>query len=111
MEKQLNKHFCIQPFVHVTTRVAGQNNVCCNISRPESNIKNQSQSDFFNSDYVADMRKRMLNGEKIKDCSLCHYMEKNSEESHRQQFNEYYHIENNTILYYNYRIMSLHAYQ
>tara|TARA_B100000700_G_scaffold331452_1_gene464323 strand:+ start:11878 stop:13059 length:1182 start_codon:yes stop_codon:yes gene_type:complete len=100
MEKQLNKHFCIQPFVHVTTRVAGQNNVCCNISRPESNIKNQSQSDFFNSDYVADMRKRMLNGEKIKDCSLCHYMEKNSEESHRQQFNEYYHIENNRELEY-----------
>ena len=108
MEKKINKHFCVQPFVHVTTRIAGQNNVCCNITKPDSNIREQSQKDFFNSEYVSSMRKRMLNGEMIKDCKLCHHMEKNSEESHRQAFNKFYYIENNRELdYYTKMVKSL----
>lgn len=41
------------------------------------------------------MREKLLKGEKIKDCSVCHSMEERSENSHRREFNKYYYIENN----------------
>lgn len=94
MDKKINKHFCIQPFVNVNTRVEGQNNVCCNIWNKASNITDQSPLDFFNDQHVSDMRKRLLAGHKIDACRLCHYQEENSNDSHRIQYNNYYNIKN-----------------
>ena len=39
MDKTINKHFCIQPFINVTTRITGNHNVCCNTTFKDSNIK------------------------------------------------------------------------
>ena len=75
MDNQINRYFCVQPFVNTTTRIKGQNNVCCNISGLESTIDTESPNDFFNSQRVKEMRKKLLQGEKLKECSLCHYQE------------------------------------
>ena len=94
MDNQINRYFCVQPFVNTTTRIKGQNNVCCNISGLESTIDTESPNDFFNSQRVKEMRKKLLQGEKLKECSLCHYQESISKASHRIEYNKYYNIKN-----------------
>jgi sulfatase maturation enzyme AslB (radical SAM superfamily) len=94
MDKKINKYFCVQPFVNTTTRIKGQNNVCCNITSLESNIDKESPNDFFNSDRVKQMRERLLRGEKLMECSLCHYQESLAKSSHRLEYNKYYNIKN-----------------
>jgi len=95
MDNKTNKHFCIQPFVNVTTRIKGQNNVCCNISSLDSNIKHESPHDFFNSPKVKDFRESLLKGEMREECRLCQYQESRSKNSHRIEYNKYYNIKNN----------------
>ena len=89
-----NKHFCIQPFVNVTTRIKGQNNVCCNINLKDSNIRNESPANFFRSDKVKDMQTSLLQGKTRKECGLCWYQEKKAGYSHRTEYNKYYNIKN-----------------
>ncbi len=95
MEKVINKHFCIQPFVNVSTRVGGQNNVCANINLQDSNIRNQSPVSFFRSDNVNDFKASLLRGEQRAECKLCAYQEKKSGHSHRTESNKHYNIKNN----------------
>ena len=90
-----NKTFCIQPFVNVTTRIQGQHNVCCNITKKEKNISNITAIEFFNSPEVKNMQESLLKGEKVKDCATCYYMESNNQVSHRKQYNKYYNLHNN----------------
>ena len=92
MDNKTNKHFCIQPFLNVTTRIQGQNNVCCNITNPSSNITSESPTDFFNSPYVKKMRQDLLDGKKIAECKQCHNQEERHGISQRQVYNEYYFI-------------------
>ena len=94
MDNKINRYFCIQPFVNTTTRIRGQNNVCCNISSFESTIDKELPNNFFNSDRVKHMRKKILRGEKLKECSLCHYQENLSKSSQRMEYNKYYNIKN-----------------
>ena len=94
MDKKLNRYFCIQPFVNTTTRIQGQNNVCCNINNFDSTIDRQSPGEFFHSDRVKNMREKMLKGIKLDECSLCHYQEKMVNNSHRIEYNKYYNIKN-----------------
>ena len=89
-----NKTFCIQPFVNVTTRIQGQHNVCCNITKKEKNISNITAIEFFNSPEVKDMQESLLKGEKVKDCATCYFMESNNQVSHRKQYNKYYNLHN-----------------
>ena len=95
MEKIINKHFCIQPFVNVTTRMKGQNNVCCNINLQDSNIRGESPVDFFTSNKVKDMQASLLQGKPRKECSLCWYQENKSGHSQRTVYNKYYGLKNN----------------
>jgi MoaA/NifB/PqqE/SkfB family radical SAM enzyme len=89
-----NKTFCIQPFVNVTTRIQGQHNVCCNITKKGKNISNVTAIEFFNSPEVKNMQESLLKGEKVKDCATCYYMEANNQVSHRKQYNKYYNLHN-----------------
>ena len=95
MDKKINRHFCVQPFVNVTTRVTGDNNVCCNTITSPSNIAQETPNAFFNSNYTKDFRSKLLNGEKLEACRLCQYLEENSKHSHRLEYNKYYNIKNN----------------
>ena len=108
MDKPTNNSFCIQPFINITTRIRGNHNVCCNIQTEDSNIQNISASAFFNSAKVKKMRNNLLEGAILPSCIVCHKMEKNKQTSHRQAYNEYYHIKNNqTNEYYKNIIKSL----
>jgi len=95
MESKINKSFCVQPFVNITTRIKGQNNVCCNIKLPDSNIKTETPLAFFNSDRVKSLKDSFLKGEMRSECRLCQYQESKSASSQRTDYNKYYNIKNN----------------
>ena len=95
MDKKINRYFCVQPFVNTTTRIKGQNNVCCNMTKEDSNISHETPVDFFNSASVKKMRENLLAGIKLEECQLCYYQEKISKNSHRIEYNKYYNIKDN----------------
>jgi len=95
MDEKINRYFCVQPFVNTTTRIKGQNNVCCNMIKEDSNISHETPVDFFNSASVKKMRENLLAGIKLEECQLCYYQEKTLKNSHRIEYNKYYNIKNN----------------
>ena len=100
MENKINRHFCIQPFVNSTTRVDGSNYICCNIRKSDSHINHETPAIFFRSEYRNEFRKKMLNGEKLTECGLCHYQEEKSNNSQRIEYNKYYNILNDQPIKY-----------
>lgn len=100
MESKINKNFCIQPFVNVTTRVGGQNNICCAMVQRHSNIQNESPHEFFNSKRVQSIREKFLKGETLDACKLCHFQEAKTNSSARTVYNNFYKIDNNQPIEY-----------
>ena len=100
MDNKINRHFCIQPFVNSTTRVDGTNYICCNIRKSDSHIDNETPASFFRSKYRNEFRKKILNGEKLTECGLCHYQEEKSKNSQRIEYNKYYNILNDRPIDY-----------
>ena len=100
MESKINKNFCIQPFVNVTTRVGGQNNICCAMVQPHSNIQNESPHEFFNSKRVQSIREKFLKGETLDACKVCNFQEAKTNSSARTVYNNFYKIDNNQPIEY-----------
>ena len=100
MESKINKNFCIHPFVNVTTRVGGQNNICCAMVQRHSNIQNESPHEFFNSKRVQSIREKFLKGETLDACKLCHFQEAKTNSSARTVYNNFYKIDNNQPIEY-----------
>jgi len=71
-----NKSFCSYPFHHSYVDTDSTRALCCvakDLVNP--NIKYQSTEDWWNGDYMRDVRIKMLKGEKIPDCEYCYYQE------------------------------------
>jgi len=78
------KYFCAAPWTHTYVSPQGERRLCC-ASREEASFQKQyidsgtAQGKFepvtleehWNSDYMKDIRKRMLNGEKLSQCDVC----------------------------------------
>ena len=74
-----------------------QARLCCIASgpflSPEGHPYEMGQTsleDIWNSKGLRSVRKRMLQGEKIRECSHCHYLESVERKSYRQSFNDYW---------------------
>lgn len=77
-------YFCAAPWTHTYVSPQGERRLCC-ASREEASFQKQyidsgtAQGKFepvtleehWNSDYMKDIRKRMLNGEKLSQCDVC----------------------------------------
>ncbi|NDB56967.1 twitch domain-containing radical SAM protein [bacterium] len=84
-------NFCILPWISIETTPLGQMRVCC---LSNENIKNSQGKDFlienttlsnaFNSDYIIDLRKSFIKGEKPKSCNRCWSEEESGRTSKRQ---------------------------
>tara|TARA_B100000902_G_scaffold99801_1_gene102203 strand:+ start:241 stop:1533 length:1293 start_codon:yes stop_codon:yes gene_type:complete len=78
------KYFCAAPWTHTYVSPQGERRLCC-ASREEASFQKQyidsgtaegkfepvSLEKHWNSDYMKDIRKRMLNGEKLSQCDVC----------------------------------------
>ena len=77
-------HFCTAPWTHTYVSPQGERRLCC-ASREEASFQKQyidsstargkfdpkSLEEHWNSDYMKDIRKRMLNGERLSQCEVC----------------------------------------
>jgi len=84
-------NICILPWISIETTPLGQMRVCClandNIKDAHGNdllIENTNLSTAFNSDYMINLRKAFINGEKPKVCNRCWSEEESNRTSKRQ---------------------------
>lgn len=109
----LSKTFCILPWVHLSTRPDGQMRVCCTanassvgvtndkigggnvgiLKDEEGRPNNLNVSDFvssWNSTYMKNVRKQMLNGEEPPSCRKCYEEERAGHNSKRMWETKYW---------------------
>ena len=108
-----SKTFCILPWVHLSTRPDGQMRVCCTanassvgvtndkigggnvgiLKDEEGRPNNLNVSDFvssWNSTYMKNVRKQMLNGEEPPSCRKCYEEERAGHNSKRMWETKYW---------------------
>ena len=93
-------YLCTAPWTHTYVSPQGERRLCC-ASREEASFQKQyldsgtaegkfepqSLEEHWNSDYMKDIRKRMLAGEKLKQCQVCNDQVLNLH-TYRQYFTE-----------------------
>jgi hypothetical protein len=110
---KISNTFCILPWIHLSTRPDGSMRVCCTANAssvgPTNNKEHGGQigilktddgkpnnlnvSDFltaWNSSYMRNIRKQMLNGEKPPSCLKCHKEESAGRKSKRMWETQYW---------------------
>lgn len=95
-----NPNLCVVPWTHTYASPQGERRLCC-ASREEASFQKQyidtgtndgefaplSLDEHWNSDYMKDIRKRMLAGEKLSQCQVCHDQRLNLH-TYQKYFNE-----------------------
>lgn len=87
--KQQSKTMCAYPFIHSYIGSKYERKLCC-ISDDVSGQEKTTIKEFWNSDYMKNVRKNMVNGEQVKECKRCYYFEDIGISSLRQQCMENY---------------------
>lgn len=89
-----NGAFCILPWIHSYFFPNGMATLCCVSGTPlmddnnaPMNIQTHSLEEIWDSTALRNVRKAMLNGKKLSNCSNCYNEEKFSSNSHRLQYN------------------------
>lgn len=91
------KTFCVMPWINLSTETNGKCKICC-VVMSNKYIKNNQGEDFhihkdnietiWNSNYILDIRKKMLNDEWPEDCFYCEKQELNGVASPREDYNQ-----------------------
>ena len=92
---KFSETFCVYPWLHQQVTPKGQVNVCCVAS--DGFVENDQgepfildkvpMSEAWNSQYMKDIREKMLNGEKVRTCETCYKQESIGKTSYRQSTN------------------------
>lgn len=113
MKKEISKTFCILPWVHLSTRPDGQMRVCCTanasgvaatseestgpqigiLKDEEGRPNNLNVSDFvssWNSTYMKNVRKQMMQGHEPPSCTKCYKEERAGHNSKRMWETRYW---------------------
>lgn len=103
--KIFNNSCCALPFMHVQTEPDGKIKLCClakNYVRDEKNRPYNFGKDkieiFFNSEYMKNIRRDMLNGIQVADCKGCYDEEAAGGISQRQTYTKQWIENDNTII-------------
>jgi MoaA/NifB/PqqE/SkfB family radical SAM enzyme len=94
------KVFCVAPFVHMYYRNSGDYYTfkpCCEvrsehfywIDKSKNNKKENVIDEYWNSDYIKDIRKAMLENKPHDACKTCYSIEKTTGYSHREIYFNY----------------------
>jgi len=78
----MNKTFCKMPFIGMQTTHRG-NRLCC----ASTKIINNDPKSFWKSDYLKDIRNKMIKGDTVEECSTCYINENRNQISLRQHYN------------------------
>jgi hypothetical protein len=79
MSKDVKNSFCIKPWAHTFIKSNGDYSICCQSAEPRNfNNKTHTLAEFWNSDFVKNVRKEMLDGNRPEICNKCWDYEKNN---------------------------------
>ena len=98
-------NFCILPFIHLSTRTNGAMQLCCHANssttkdyrQPGLNRKSDGDfvyvnkdkpSEYWNTDYMKSVRKKLMNNETPRECMICYKEEASGYRSKRQWEND-----------------------
>jgi len=87
----MSKHFCPMPFVNLEARTDGSMSICCQMDELISHkgetlsLTHNVLTDGWRSDWLQNLRKDFLNGEKPKSCYSCWTAEDAGIDSKRQR--------------------------
>ncbi len=82
--KLMSKTFCPLPWVHTATYTSGELLPCCVASaNSQINLNDNNFSDYWNSNYNKEVRRKMIKGEPVEACSRCYVEEASGYRSHR----------------------------
>ena len=93
MESIVSSTYCLFPFTNLNSNTEGSVKLCCSINENihatdennnELNFGTHGVEEIWNSQYMKDVRKQMLNGEKPKACDVCWKLEDSGIQSSRQ---------------------------
>ncbi len=89
--------FCVYPWIEQVVQPTGQLSFCC-VAQSGGKIKKENGeffmaaqdklSDAWNSVAMQEIRKAMLNGEKVEACKLCYFQESIGKKSYREMHND-----------------------
>lgn len=88
MVHDMQNNFCSSPWFHIRIDPAGNFSPCrwSSDAKPTGyNIATTTINEFMNSDIMNGVRTALLNGNKLKMCSSCHYEDDNNKVSGRQK--------------------------
>ncbi|MCY4524578.1 MAG: twitch domain-containing radical SAM protein, partial [Halobacteriovoraceae bacterium] len=87
--------FCVYPWMQFIIGPDRYAKICCiadgallSDSNKSYPMDEMSLSEIWNGEGIRNVRKKMLAGEKIKNCKRCYYLESIGQESYRQIFNK-----------------------
>lgn len=88
--KNDNKTFCIYPWIHLNTWPDGKVFQCCLTGWQNhiGNLETESLEEIWNNDYMKNLRRSMINGEKHQSCQKCYEQEKKGINSSRISANK-----------------------
>ena len=105
--KEVSKSYCRVPFDSITVTPTGRMQMCCEaqwtalLSTEKTSIKDLDSIDnWFNSDYLNNVRKSMLEGKLLPECVTCYKNEKLYDRSVRTAINKEYFAKNNNTTEY-----------
>lgn len=94
--KEYSKTFCVYPWMHQVATPVGNVNFCCISERTfvrhddgrPVDLATDSFEAAWNTNYMRDIRKKMLCGDPVKGCETCYEQEKIGKRSYRESHNE-----------------------
>lgn len=90
--KRFSPTWCVLPWIHAASLTDGSTQLCCVAEQSSKvNLNNGTLNDYWNSDYIRDARKTMLEGGKVSACRRCYEEEANGYRSHRLIENKAWH--------------------
>jgi radical SAM protein with 4Fe4S-binding SPASM domain len=87
MENSNKSNFCIRPFNSIVVSTDGSLRPCCQIKQKNFNIKTSTIKEYWNNEYLSQLRKKFLDNEKPNECENCWNMENQNLQSHRIESN------------------------
>ena len=96
----MSKTFCNYPWRHLYVHTTGHQKICCmsedNITKEDGyrqyNMKKDSVLDSWNSEYMKNIRLKMIGGEEISNCKKCVTAEAQGLQSMRTIYDKEYYI-------------------
>lgn len=85
----------ICPYIlnHVYTGTRNERRLCCSSTPRVSQDKKRTDEEWWNSEEMKSIRRKMMRGEKLEMCNVCYYREDNGLESLRQEALQEFDIE------------------